>query len=188
MAMLATFLDRGVLLPVAISAAALYCILLAVYRLFLSPVSKFPGPRIAALTFWYEFYYDVVCGGQYTFQIRKLHDQYGPIVRINPYELHIIDSDFYDVVYTSGSSKRDKWQWAAKLFGEFPFAGATLDHDLHRIRRTALNPFFSKQSIFKLEPVIRDLVARLCGRFEQFRGTGNPVNLGHAYAALTTDV
>ncbi|KAK7701576.1 hypothetical protein SLS57_011695 [Botryosphaeria dothidea] len=36
-----------------------YCVYGAVHRLFLSPIAHFPGPRLAALTFWYEFYYDV---------------------------------------------------------------------------------------------------------------------------------
>ena len=31
----------------------LYVVSTAVYRLFLSPIAKFPGPRLAALTFWY---------------------------------------------------------------------------------------------------------------------------------------
>ena len=37
-----------------------YYIYIAIYRLLLSPISKFPGPRLAALTWWYEFYYDVI--------------------------------------------------------------------------------------------------------------------------------
>jgi len=48
-----------------------------VWRLFLSPVAKFPGPKIAAATFWYEFYYDVVKGGQYVYRIEQMHKQYG---------------------------------------------------------------------------------------------------------------
>lgn len=50
-----------------------------VYRLYLSPVAKFPGPKLAGLTFWYEFYYDVIKRGKYTFKIRELHKQYGTI-------------------------------------------------------------------------------------------------------------
>lgn len=31
----------------------LYLLYTVAYRLFLSPVSKFPGRKLAALTFWY---------------------------------------------------------------------------------------------------------------------------------------
>lgn len=47
------------------------------YRLYLSPIAKFPGPKLAALTFLYEFYYDVWQEGKYTWKIRDLHDKYG---------------------------------------------------------------------------------------------------------------
>lgn len=59
------------------AALLLYLVSLAVYRLHLSPIAKFPGPKLAALTLWYEFYHDVVRGGQYCFKINQLHDQYG---------------------------------------------------------------------------------------------------------------
>ena len=48
-----------------------------VYRLFLSPLAKFPGPKLAAVTYLYEGYYDVVKRGKYTFKIRDLHAEYG---------------------------------------------------------------------------------------------------------------
>src|SRR5436190_5469257 len=50
---------------------------LIIQRLYLSPVAKFPGPKLAAATFWYEFYYDVVKRGQYTWRIREMHQKYG---------------------------------------------------------------------------------------------------------------
>ena len=64
----------------------------------------------------------------------------------------------------------------------------TVSHDLHRLRRNALNPFFSKQAIGNMEPLVRDLIEKLCIRFEGFRRTGEPVDTLKAYAALTTDV
>lgn len=58
-------------------ASLLYLVGLAVYRLYLSPIAKFPGPKLAALSRWYEFYYDCVLPGQFTFHIQELHKQYG---------------------------------------------------------------------------------------------------------------
>ena len=46
-------------------------------RLYLSPLSTIPGPKLAALTSWYEFYYDVILPGRYVFKIQELHSQYG---------------------------------------------------------------------------------------------------------------
>ena len=54
-----------------------YTIYGGICRLYFSPVAKFPGPKLAALTFWYEFYYDVVKRGRYTWKIIELHEQYG---------------------------------------------------------------------------------------------------------------
>jgi len=55
----------------------LYCVGLGIYRLFLDPLSKFPGPKLAALSLWYEFYFDVIKRGRYTWEIEKMHEQYG---------------------------------------------------------------------------------------------------------------
>ncbi len=55
----------------------IYLVGLAVYRLYLSPLAKFPGPKLAALTLWFEFYYDVVQRGRYTWKIAEMHKRYG---------------------------------------------------------------------------------------------------------------
>jgi hypothetical protein len=54
-----------------------YLVALAIYRLYISPLAKFPGPKLAALSKWYEFYYDVVLKGGFTFKIQELHKRYG---------------------------------------------------------------------------------------------------------------
>ena len=54
-----------------------YFIAVVVYRLYFSPLAKFPGPKLAALTYGVEFYHDVVRRGQYTFEILKMHEKYG---------------------------------------------------------------------------------------------------------------
>lgn len=55
----------------------LYFVSVAWYRLYFSPLAKFPGPKLAALTFWVEFYHDVLRRGQFGFEIVKMHERYG---------------------------------------------------------------------------------------------------------------
>lgn len=186
----------------------------AVSRLYLSPIAKFPGPRLAALTFWYEFYYDVIKRGRYTWQLEKLHEQYGqflpclgrccfervrgnetdvyyragPIVRINPYELHINDPEYYEEVYAGPTKVTDKWQWSAKMFGDGGSGFSTVPHELHRRRRAALAPFFSMRSIDQFEPVIQSAVDHLCSRVADFQRSGQHLHLGYAWSALTADI
>lgn len=50
---------------------------IVVYRLWLCPVAKFPGPWLAKVTFWYEGWYDIVKQGRYTWKIKELHEKYG---------------------------------------------------------------------------------------------------------------
>ena len=94
-----------------------YLVLSIAHRLLWHPLAKFPGPKLAAATKWYEFYYDVLYGqgGQYWKIVDRMHDRYGPIVRVTPEELHIRDSSQYDMVYTG---KRDKSRSVARLGGQ----------------------------------------------------------------------
>ncbi|KAF2139285.1 uncharacterized protein K452DRAFT_328197 [Aplosporella prunicola CBS 121167] len=189
MASLAELLEPTRALCVGITFVLLYLLGGAVYRLYFSPLASFPGPKLAALTLFYEFYFDVVKRGQFTFHIRELHQKYGPIIRINPYELHIDDPDFYDVLYSGPSKKRDKYAWSTKMFPNSSSVFSTVTHELHRMRRTALNPYFSKQSITKLAPAtIIPAIEKMCHRLEGFRESKEPVNLEAAFVSLTTDI
>ncbi|OCT49257.1 Trichodiene oxygenase [Cladophialophora carrionii] len=175
------------LLWVAALAFTGYLFWLVLYRLYLSPLARFPGPKLAAFTAWYEFYYDAIRHGKYTFEIARMHRQYGPIVRISPWELHIDDPEYYEVLY-SYHEPRNKYKFYANMFGNPKAAIAILDHSHHRLLRSNMNPYFSTKRIRSLEPEIQALVDKLCHRLNEFKNTGVPVTLQHAYTCFATDV
>jgi hypothetical protein len=70
-------LDYKVLGAAVISLAILYPLGTVIHNLFFSPIAKFPGPKLAAATGLYEFYYDFFHSGRYIFEIEKMHAIYG---------------------------------------------------------------------------------------------------------------
>jgi cytochrome P450 len=109
-------------------------------------------------------------------------------VRILPDELHINDPDYYDTIYAPASRPRDKYAYWVRTGGVPTSAFATVRHDHHRLRRAVLNPFFSKQSVTRLEPMITSKVQKLCERFRAAADTGEVIRLDVAFMAVTMDI
>ncbi|OAG02462.1 cytochrome P450 [Paraphaeosphaeria sporulosa] len=171
---------------VAVVAFAVYWAGLVLYRLFLHPLAKFPGPRLAAITPWYEAYYEIIRNGQYSKKISQLHDQYGPIVRVTPGELHIRDSRFFESVYPKNVHlHKEGWD---KRFGSEGGLLPTPDAQVHKRRRAALSPMFSRRSIIEFIHIIHRHVETFATRMQEFEGRKEPLNLTHAFPALTGDI
>ncbi|MCJ1423011.1 hypothetical protein MMC29_000892 [Sticta canariensis] len=166
----------------------IYLVWLGLYRLYWSPIASFPGSKLTAVSGWYETYFDVFKGGQFTFQVQKWHQQYGPIIRINPWEIHISDPEFYDVVYSS-NTRFEKIERFKYRFGGPTGVQATVEHDIHHRRRVALNPYFSKRQIVDFSGQIQTCAERLCQRLaNEYRGTSRVVTLNNVWAAFSTDI
>ncbi|KAK4998302.1 hypothetical protein LTR66_002448 [Elasticomyces elasticus] len=180
----------GRLVLVGSTCFVCYVVFVLFYRLYLSPLANYPGPRLAAATHWCEFYYDVTKRGQYVFKIREWHERYGPIIRINPDELHIHDADFLisSVFTTSNSKRREKYEPATRLFGAPQAAIATVDHDMHRMRRGAVGRFFSKDTVRRVEPIIQTMLKQVFARLRVSQQTGDPLTISLLYSAFTADV
>ncbi|KJZ74709.1 hypothetical protein HIM_05826 [Hirsutella minnesotensis 3608] len=171
-----------------VACYAIYIVLLFLYRITLHPLAGFPGPKIAGASYCYEFWFDVIRQGRYTREIVKLHARYGPIVRINPDELHCNDPAFMNEIYASGNRKRNK---SKHFCASFPSdtrmgAGGTADHSLHRLRISEVNRFFSRSQVIELEDLIQLNAQKLCDKLLAYRGCG-PLDAADAFNCFTTD-
>lgn len=115
-----------------------YYIFLIIYRLTLHRLARFPGPKLTAATGFPLLYYDLIHkgGGQFPLAYREWHEQYGPIIRVSPDELHIRDSSFYGTLYAANKPTR-KWDQFAYRFSNENTAFGAVDP---KVRRTSVGP------------------------------------------------
>jgi cytochrome P450 len=169
-----------------LAAALFYIVSTTIYNLYFSPISHIPGPKLAAATWWYEYYFDIVTYGKYIFKIMEMHKQYGPIVRISPHEVHISDPDFYDTLYASTShNRKDRWSWYTFGVGLPVSTLATQETALHRKRRGAMANFFSRGKVVKLQPVVEERARTLTEKLAGLAANGEVVPMNLAFSALT---
>ena len=64
---------------------------------------------------------------------------------------------------------------------------ATIDHNHHKLRRSALNPFFSTQTVRNLQPVIEERVDALLDAFLNYANASNgqPLDVMYPFSAFT---
>lgn len=78
-----------------------------------------------------------------------------------------------------------------RLHGLTNFTGShilTVSHDLHRLRRKPLEPFFSRLGVSRLWPDLSEVIERFARRIESLKGTGSVVRFDHACSAFAGDV
>ncbi|KAI0465626.1 cytochrome protein [Xylaria cf. heliscus] len=174
----------------AMAVITLYLLGLGYYRLYINPLASIPGPKLAGLTGWVEGYYELFCGegGQFMFKYREWHKKYGPIIRISPYEVHIKDSSFYESLYATNRQPAKRKELKDR-FNNPTSAFSTPDHFTHRIRRGALNPFFSKRAISERAQIIQKHMDDVCRRLEaEFQNTGRVLVVNDMWSCWTTDI
>ncbi|KAF3394031.1 Trichodiene oxygenase [Penicillium rolfsii] len=169
-----------------LGAASVCFLYIVINRLVFHPLAGFPGPRLAAIARWYEAYFDVLRGGQFMYEIQRLHKLYGPVVRIGPNEIHVNDPDFYDTLYAGPTRRRDKDRWfLSSIAPGMSFAASNYDH--HRARRGGLSPFFSKAAVRGWEPVIHENMGFLCQHFQKAQETGQLLELHTCFVNFAVD-
>ena len=160
-----------------------------IYRRYFHPLSKIPGPFLPAVTKLYQSYFNC----RYYLEIERLHQQYGPVVRITPEEVHVATgAEEYEKIYHVGSKYAKSPNFYNALCVPHSSVG-TESNDVHRIKRAAMNPIFSRQKVLEVESIVQDKVAKVISRLENSTkhtriGDESGVDLHHAFRAVSVDV
>lgn len=160
-----------------------------IYRRFFHPLAKIPGPFLPAVTKLYQSYFNC----RYYLEIERLHQQYGPVVRITPGEVHVAtNSDDYEKIYHVGSKYAKSPNFYNALCAPHSSV-CTASNEVHKIKRGAMNPLFSRQRVLDVESIVQDKVQKVICRLENSIketriGDESGVDLHHAFRAVSVDV
>ncbi|KAF2639182.1 pisatin demethylase [Massarina eburnea CBS 473.64] len=173
--------------PVAFIA---YFITIAVYRITLHPLAKFPGPilwRISPVPSVIS-----LLRGRIAFDYKVLHDQYGPVVRVMPNELAFNTAKAWEDIYGHrvGLANMDKDPIHVGSVQAIPGAtNLTMAPDAHHARqRRALAHAFSKQALLEQEPILRGYVDLFVKRLREMSHTGEAANMVSWFNFCTFDI
>ncbi|KAL1659631.1 cytochrome P450 [Schizophyllum commune] len=140
-----TYLVGGALLLVYLAS-------LAIYRLFLSPLSNIPGPWYAAVTdLWLTSH---IARLQQCMTVHKLFEAYGPIVRIGPNRIAFKDTAGVKAVYSVLKFDKGPSYLKLKTADDADQAMTILEHGPHSARRRSWASHYTMSSLLKFQPVM----------------------------------
>lgn len=108
-------------------------------------------------------------------------------MRITPDEIHVSDIGFLDRVYAPSTSPRDKYEYQLRTLRVPGGVGTTARHDVHKKRREALAPFFSKRNVVQSEPLITSKVKQMVEVITKHAFEETPLNLSDILFAFSNE-
>ena len=153
------------------ASALLYCVLWLVYARTLHPLASVPGPFWATVTrSWYM--YRIYVGDMEKVQ-RRLHDQYGPLVRIAPNEVSTAEPSAIPKIYRNQKplTKTDFYPiWGGSTISKQPDQFTCIDERVHSNYRRIVNPVYTLGNVLKTEEHIDKCVRVFVQRLGEYYG------------------
>ncbi|CAO2657592.1 Nn.00g037180.m01.CDS01 [Neocucurbitaria sp. VM-36] len=136
-----------------------------IYRVYFHPLSRFPGPKFSAFTRMPHLY-TIYSGSLYKY-VKRLHEEYGDVVRISPDELSFLNPDAWRDIYGHGS-KVGQGSPPPKHFqryGKDPSGIESIvnthDDAKHGQIRRIFSPAFSDRALTQQAPLFQRYVDQL---------------------------
>ncbi|KAK7424018.1 hypothetical protein QQX98_000628 [Neonectria punicea] len=146
----------------------------SVYRIFLHPLRRFPGPFLARLSSAYATGLLVKNYQPYK-EIQKLHQEHGDIVRLGPSELSISNSEAVQAMHSS-RSPCVKGAWYNLLL-PLVSVHTTRDSKEHARRRKVWDRGFSAKSLRNYEPRVAQYTNILLDQIQAREGKSMDITL-----------
>lgn len=150
------------LVTIAVVSAVSYGAYTAFANLYLHPLAKFPGPRLAAATSLWRAYVEVIQTKSFCHVLEELHKIYGDVLRIGPDELHFSEPQAYLDIYNN----QNKWDKDHKLyhaFNEDRSSFGFITYKEAKERKDVLNKFFSQKAVLQAQDLIIGKVSSTYG-------------------------
>jgi len=172
-----------------LGVTVLYVTYKVIYNLYLHPLSKFPGPKLAAISNIRQSVIWIV-GGRYPHDLHNLHKKYGDVVRIAPNELSFSTAQSFQEIY--GHVTKTK-----KAFLKTEFYDRIDDHHtmfterdpaIHREIRRSLSHAFSARALRDQEEVVLKYVSMFMTQLRTLGDNPRGINLNEWYNWLTFDI
>lgn len=160
---------------------------LLIYRLYFHPLSKYPGPKLYALT-KAPWTYKSCVSGSMSREVGELHKKYGPIVRVSPNRLAVDGAIAFPQVF---QHRPGKPEWGKRRGFYHEHDDRSLiggPHEVHRRLRRQLAHAFSDASMYEQEPVVKKYVDLLCTRLGEKAATGESFDIIRWLNFTTFDV
>ncbi|KAH8646891.1 cytochrome P450 [Xylariales sp. PMI_506] len=141
----------------------------AIYSVTLHPLAKFPGPKIAAVT-W----------------LLKLHAEYGTTVRFAPNDLSYSEPRAWKEVQGRKENGKAKEIIPPPLNGTEPIIIA--DPEPHSRVRQLFLPAFSDRALRKQEPLLQEHAGLMVAKAHKLQEIGQPVDMVKLFNCTTFDI
>ncbi|KAJ3545580.1 hypothetical protein NM688_g5608 [Phlebia brevispora] len=160
-----------------------------IYNIYWHPLSKYPGPTVAAFNIWWKFYHDVVADENLVDTLRVLHSKYGDVVRIAPNELHFSKPSAFHEIHNS----KNRWTKEPLLYHAFAEAESSFslcDYRRAKARKDILLPFFSRKAITDMQHLVQSCLTQvneMCSALKVQHREGKSTDIMLAFRCTSLD-
>ncbi|KAG6353747.1 hypothetical protein INS49_005456 [Diaporthe citri] len=161
-----------------------HCFLIASYRVFFHPLSKYPGPLAAKLS-------DAYAGFYATFM--RLHlattrdlENFGPVIRHGPNKLIFNSAEALQDLYNNERVTKS-WVYLLTPAAENPSIFNTLDRRQHSIKRRLIGQAINDKAMRDFEPTMMGQIDVFIGIIREASKTFTPVDMTDGLKRLGVD-